>query len=152
RPATSIRLAPPMIAIRRHVLSALAEGISKDDDLAARAALGRIDPVLRGPARRRLGRALVDAELTAGVAGIHKPSRAHVQRLAALAIAGRPSELAGEPDAVAAEYAQLPKVTAMRAPIATIATVLALVALAASVTLYFVFTVHVASRTYVRPL
>jgi hypothetical protein len=49
--------------VRRHVLAALASGIAAGDEDAARAAIGRIDPVLRGVARRRLERALIDAAL-----------------------------------------------------------------------------------------
>jgi hypothetical protein len=51
--------------LTRHVLAALADGIAANDDDAARSALARIDPVARGFARRKLGRALIDAELVA---------------------------------------------------------------------------------------
>ena len=140
-----------MRSIHRHVLAALAQGISKDDDLAARAALGHIDPVLRGPARKRLAAALVDAELVTATSGIARPTRAHVQRLAALALSKQDLDwLGGDPEATAAAYARLPSMTAPRVPWFTLATTAALVAVAASIALYVVTRPGPKSRTYVR--
>ena len=52
--------------IRRHVLAALAVGVEAGDDAAAREALGQADWILRGPAKRRLQRAMIDAMLLTG--------------------------------------------------------------------------------------
>ena len=53
--------------IRRHVLAAVDAGVAAGDDDAARAALRRIDWILRGQARRRLEHALIEAALATGV-------------------------------------------------------------------------------------
>ena len=71
-----------MLSTRPHVLAALQHGISRDDDLAARTALLKIDPVLRRAARSRLGSVMLDAELAATVAGLDRPPRAHIMKLA----------------------------------------------------------------------
>src|SRR5689334_15641 len=107
--------------IQRHLLAALARGISADDDLAARDALDHIDPFARGFARRRLGSALVDAELAVTTAGLAQPPRAHVMRLAALAVAGRELPAADDVAAATAAYTALPAVKPSRVPIVTIA-------------------------------
>jgi hypothetical protein len=116
-----------MQMIRRHVLAALAVGISSNDDFMAGAALDRTDFVLRGAARRRLGRALIEAELAAMEAGLAKPPTAHVMRLAALVVAGRQSPPPADESAVAATYDALPAVARPR-PVATIALAVAVVA------------------------
>ncbi|MEP6862652.1 MAG: hypothetical protein ABJE66_18655 [Deltaproteobacteria bacterium] len=107
--------------IRRHVLAALATGVEAGDDDAARAALAHADWVLRGPARRRLERALVDAALVSRAlvsAEDHEEMR-HVQRVAALSLAGHYEVDATQRDAVTHAYAKLPPPRAP-APIATI--------------------------------
>src|SRR5262249_38869654 len=116
----------PSIVIRRHVLAALAVGIKAGDEDAARPALAEADWIGRGTARRRLERALIDAELATldngtvtpviaspGFAGarsnaercgesIDEESSRHVQRIAALDIAGAPDVDATDRERVAA--------------------------------------------------
>ncbi len=116
-----------MQMIRRHVLAALAVGISSNDDFMAGAALDRADFVLRGAARRRLGRALIEAELAAVDAGMTRPPHAHVMRLAALVVAGREIPPPADESAVAATYETLPTVARPR-PVATIALAVAVLA------------------------
>jgi hypothetical protein len=116
-----------MQMIRRHVLAALAVGISSNDDFMAGAALDRADFVLRGAARRRLGRALIEAELAAVDAGMTRPPNAHVMRLAALVVAGREIPPPADESAVAATYETLPTIARPR-PVATIALAVAVLA------------------------
>src|SRR3954463_3861317 len=94
--------------VRRHVLAALAAGIAAGDEDAARAALSRIDWILRGAARRRLELALVEAALVAGDLNANdlEASR-HVQRIAALAVTGSPATDPTDRIAVAAAQAAL---------------------------------------------
>ena len=115
--------------IRRHVLAALAAGVEAGDDNAARETVRRTDWVLRGPAKRHLERALIDATLLTGEHGAADPeAMRHVQRVAALTIAGRIDVDANDRWRVAAAYASLPTPPAASVPVATIA-VTALVAL-----------------------
>ncbi|MDQ3370801.1 MAG: hypothetical protein M3680_35735, partial [Myxococcota bacterium] len=75
--------------IRRHVQAALAAGITAGEDDAARAALRSTDWVLRGRAKRRLERSLIDGALaTNEYGGFHDAEAArHVMRVAALGLA-----------------------------------------------------------------
>ncbi len=140
--------------IRRHVLAALAAGIAAGDDDAARAALKKIDLVLRRSARKRLERALIDAALaTNELGGAEDPDAArHVQRVAALQLARRVPEDVTDQARVAAAYAALPKVRSGGVPIATI--VLALIVSVVSVTasLYLLTLPGPAKRAYAREL
>jgi hypothetical protein len=131
--------------LTRHVLAALAAGIAANDDDVARAALGRIDPVARGFARRKLGRALIDAELVAE----GKPA-AHVMRVAALTVAGRTVPV--DPDRVEAAYDELPRQRMPRAPVWTIVTALVALAVAGGVAFAIVTRPGPAARTYHRPM
>jgi hypothetical protein len=131
--------------LTRHVLAALDAGIAANDDDAARTALAGIDPVARGFARRKLGRALIDAELVAE----GKPP-AHVMRVAALAVAGRSVPVDAE--RVEAAYAELPKPAMPRVPLWTIATVLIVLALAGGIAFAIVTRPGPAARTYHRPM
>jgi hypothetical protein len=131
--------------LTRHVLAALDAGIAADDDDAARAALAGIDPVARGFARRKLGRALIDAELVAD----GKPA-AHVMRVAALAVAGRSVPV--DADRVEAAYAELPKPAMPRVPVWTIATALLVLALAGGIAFAIATRPGPAARTYHRPM
>ncbi len=140
-----------MLSTRPHVLAALHHGITRDDDLAARAALLRIDPVLRGRARSRLGRAMLDAELAATTAGLDRPPRAHIMRLAALAVAKRPPPPAHDRDAVTDAYAALPEARERRLPLATLALIGVVLAGAGAVA-FAVVTHHAPPRTWQRPL
>ena len=118
--------------IHRHVLAALATGIEAGNDDAAREAVLRADWILRGAARRRLERALIDAALVSRelVSAADAEGMRHVQRVAALDLAGRDVD-ASDRDAVARAYHGL-DVRAPAAPVATIAAgVLAVVAVVA---------------------
>lgn len=110
-----------LTVIRRHVLAALATGVEAGNDDAARAALVHADWVLRGPARRRLERALLDAAIVSRAmvsAEDHEEMR-HVQRVAALSLAGNYQVDATQRDAVTDAYAKLPP-PRRPAPIVTI--------------------------------
>lgn len=131
--------------LTRHVLAALAAGIAANDDDAARAALARIDPVARGFARRKLGRALIDAELVAE----GKPA-AHIMRVAALSVAGKSVPV--DADRVEAAYAELPRIAMPRAPMWTIATALLALLVAGGVAFAIVTRPGPAARTYTRPM
>ena len=129
--------------IRRHVLAALATGVEAGDDDAARAALANADWVLRGSARRRLERALLDAAIVsrAMINASDRDEMRHVQRVAALSLAGHYEVDATQRDAVTDAYAKLP---APRSP-APIATILA--SLAAVLALALLVLAVIAIRT-----
>jgi len=112
--------------IRRNVLAALATGVEAGDDDAARASLAQADWVLRGSARRRLERALLDAAIIsrALVSAADREEMRHVQRVAALSLSGNYDVDATQRDAVTDAYAKLPP-PRFPAPIATIAACLA---------------------------
>ena len=76
--------------VRRHLLAALSTGLKARDEDAARHALGEIDWVVRGFARRRLERVLIDATLaTRTWATSGDPTATnHVLRLASLYVLG----------------------------------------------------------------
>ena len=107
--------------IHRHVLAALATGIEAGDDDAARAAVMRSDWILRGAARRRLERSLIDAALASGelVSAADPEGMRHVQRVASLDLAGKDVDACNR-EAVAHAYRGL-DVRAPTAPLATIA-------------------------------
>jgi hypothetical protein len=108
--------------ITRHVLAALAIGIEAGDDAVARDALRDTDWILRGPARRRLERALIDAMLLTGCgySGEDPEDARHVQRVAALDVAGITDVDVHDRWTVAGRYAALaPAIPPSRAPIAT---------------------------------
>ena len=103
--------------IRRHVLAALADGVQAADDEVARDALTNIDWVLRGLARRRFERVLIEASLVAGIDERVEGTR-HRLRAAALLVAGEQVELADR-SAVEIAYATLLVQPPPRWPIAT---------------------------------
>ncbi len=140
--------------IRRHVLAALAAGIAAGDDDAARAALKKIDLVLRRPARNRLERALIDAALATNELGgaIDPDAARHVQRVAALQLTRSAPEDVSDRARVAAAYAALPKVRGGGVPIATIVLVLIISALSATASLYLLTLPGPAKRAYAREL
>jgi hypothetical protein len=109
------------LVIRRHVIAALAIGVEAGDDAAAREALGQADWVLRGAAQRRLQRALIDAMLLTGegYTGEDPEGMRHVQRVAALDVAGRNDIDVRDRKAVAEKFSRLPTAPPSRAPIAT---------------------------------
>ncbi|MEO8846697.1 MAG: hypothetical protein ABI591_27365 [Kofleriaceae bacterium] len=108
--------------IRRHVLAALATGVEAGDDDAARAALAHTEWPLRGSARRELERALIDAALISRAMITHADANEmrHVQRVAALSLAGHYEVDATRRDDVTDAYAKLPPPRPPSAPIATI--------------------------------
>ncbi|MBV8760260.1 MAG: hypothetical protein JO257_23415 [Deltaproteobacteria bacterium] len=87
------------------MLAALATGIEAGNDDAARAAVGRGDWILRGAARRRLERALIDAALQSRelVTAADPEAMRHIQRVAALDVAGVSALGARESQAACAE-------------------------------------------------
>ncbi len=103
------------------MLAALATGIEAGNDDAAREAVLRAEWLLRGAARRKLERALVDAALASGalVSAADPDVMRHVQRVAALDLAGKDVD-ACDRDAVARAYGSL-DVRAPTAPVVTIA-------------------------------
>src|SRR5262245_34569577 len=108
---------------RRHVLAALATGITANDEDAARVALRPVDLVARKFARRKLERSLIDAALACDAAQLHNPPPAHVMRLAALTVAGKRADAADQPG-VATAYATLAAPTMPKFPLATLLTFL----------------------------
>jgi hypothetical protein len=108
--------------IRRHVLAALATGVEAGDDDAARAALAHTEWPLRRSARRELERALIDAALISRAMISHADAdeMRHVQRVAALSLAGHYEVDATRRDEVTDAYAKLPPSLRPTAPIATI--------------------------------
>jgi len=131
--------------IRRHVLAALATGVEAGDDDAARAALAHADWVLRGSARRRLERALLDAAIVsrAMVGAEDREAMRHVQRVAALSLAGNYDVDATQRDAVTDAYAKLPP---SRSP-APIATILAIAGGAAAILLLVLAVIAIRTPT-----
>jgi hypothetical protein len=108
--------------IRRHVLAALATGVEAGDDDAARAALAHTEWPLRGSARRELERALIDAALVSRAMISHADAdeMRHVQRVAALSLAGHYDVDATQRAAVTDAYAKLAAPRTPSAPVATI--------------------------------
>ncbi len=123
---------------------ALAAGIAAGDDDVARAALARIDWILRRRARKRLERLLIDAALASP---IDEP--AHLMRIAAL---GRHCPDPADRAAVAAAYAKLPVRRASRAPIATVLAALVGCAAIAGVAMVALDKLDPPKRTYERPM
>ncbi len=71
--------------LARHLLAALEQGVAQADEDAARSALTKIDWVLRGQARRRLEKLLIEAALATEVTDTSNPDACrHVLRAAAL--------------------------------------------------------------------
>ncbi|HET7500502.1 MAG TPA: hypothetical protein VFK02_05845 [Kofleriaceae bacterium] len=117
--------------IRRHVLAAVDAGVVAGDEDAARAALGRIDWVLRGQARRRLEGALIEAALATRVLAADAPATArHVLRAAGLIVRGHREIDLADPDQVARRYEATEVTAPVRLPIASL--VAGLVALVAA--------------------
>jgi hypothetical protein len=119
--------------IRRHVLAALAVGVERGGDDAAREALSRADWILRGRARRRLEGVLIEAALATGVHNFDDPDATrYVLQAAALIVQGRSEAELVDRDRVAAAYRAARVVAPMRLPIATI--VAAVIAFATATT------------------
>lgn len=139
--------------IRRHVLAALARGISAGTDDAAREALREIDWAIRKRAKRKLETALIDAALaTNELGGAEDPEAArHVQRAAALQLAKVQVDLTSR-ERVTAAYAALPPVKPPRLWLATSLLGLAAVAAVAGSYVYIDSLPGRPSRAYARPL
>jgi hypothetical protein len=139
--------------IRRHVLAALAKGISAGTDDAAREALRTTDWAIRKRAKRKLETALIDAALATldGPPLEEAEAARHVQRVAALQLA----KIQVDPtdrERVTAAYAAMPAAKAPRLWLATSALgLLAVVAVVGSY-LYIDSLPGRASRAYARPL
>lgn len=133
--------------------AAFAAAIAAGDDDAGRAALAKIDLVLRRRARKRYERALIDAALAASeYATFGNPEGTrHVQRVAALQTA-KIDAVWTDRAAVEAAYAQLPRRTPGRAPIATVLAVFAIAIVAAGSYLYVGSLPGEPKRAYARPL
>lgn len=137
--------------IRRHVLAALAVGIEVGSDDAARDAIAHVDWIVRGLARRRLERALIDAALAANEFAVDAEAMRHVQRVAALAVRGRRGIDAGDRARVESAYGAVPAPRRARVPVATLAAA-AIVAGVVGATLWYVDTrPGPPSRLYTRP-
>lgn len=140
--------------VRRNVLAALARGIEAGDDDAARAVLARIDWILRGLARRRFERALIDATLAAPAwAATGEPDGTrHILRLAALAVRRAKDVASADPEVVAAAYAKLPTAPRpMRAPILTLGAAVVGIAMLTMVIGTLFSSDIAAARSYLRP-
>jgi hypothetical protein len=110
------------LVIRRHVLAALAAGVEAGDDGVAREALAETEWILRGPARRRLERALIDAAYLTreGFSTVDPETMRHLQRVAALDVARRVDVDVQDRSAVARAYYELePDPIASTLPLAT---------------------------------
>ena len=143
--------------VRRHLLAALARGVESGDEDAARAALARVDWVLRGLARRRLERTLIDAQLEAGPYGASGDPAAmpHVMRIAALRLRrrrARPTTDVTDVGAVADAFAALPPPPPIsHAPIATVFAAVIATALVTTVIVRAIVTAP-PNRSFVRAL
>lgn len=139
--------------IRRHVLAAVDAGVAAGDDDAARAALGRVDWILRGQARRRFEQALIDAALATGVIVLDAPAAArHVLRAAALIIRGRRDVDLADRDQVARAYEAAVVGAPIRVPIASIAAALLTLTMVTAVATAAVFVAtHGPPGVYTRP-
>lgn len=123
-----------LAVVRRHVLAAIAKAVDAGDVDVARKALGTIDWVVRGRARRRLEAALIDAALATGVLDPDDPDAArHLLRAAALGVRGRPIAAAADRDAIERAYAELAQVAPPRLPLASIAAAAAVLTLTTAV-------------------
>lgn len=157
--------------IRRHVLAALAAGIDAGDDDVARQALRRIDWILRGAARRKLERALIDAALavtevfdedgprpgptvaaTARTDTTSVEAVRHIQQVAALTVAKVPLDEPRDRERVAAAYRALPAVRRSSLPLATLAASMLALALTTTVALYVWTLPDAPKRAYARPM
>jgi len=139
--------------IRRHVLAALAAGVAAGDDDAARKALRKTDWIVRGMARRRLERALIDAALATNELNSADPEAArHVQRVASLLVAKVPIDEIADRARVEAAYRALPVAGAPRLPVLTFAAGALAAALVAGGAYWLETRPGPAPRTYQRPL
>lgn len=111
-----------MITVRSHVLAALAAGIETGSDEVARAAARRADWILRGAVRHRLEHSLIDAALISGIysSAADEAASRHVQRVAALQVAGKLDVDVTDPVAVEAAYRTLRTSSPMSTPVVTL--------------------------------
>lgn len=119
------------------MLTALAAGVAAGDEDRARGAVARADWILRGPVRRRLEAALIEASLASGVLEGSPPGAArHRLQAAALLVAAPRSPAAphlADAAAVARAYAALPARPPPRVPLATLGAAAALAVLLAGI-------------------
>lgn len=142
------------MVVRRQVGAVLAVGIAAEDDDAARAAIRRVDWILRGRVKRAMEVALVDAALVCDEAGMAKPSIVHVMRVAALAVARRsvPRERVADVDGVAAAYASVTAPAVSSRPVVTAVVAVLVVALSVGGVVAVKRAMKTPSRTYARVL
>lgn len=110
-----------MIGVRSHVLAALAAGIETGSDEDARAAARQADWILRGAVRHRLDHSLIDAALISGIySSADEDAARHVQRVAALQVAGKLDVDVTDPVAVEAAYRTLRTSALVSTPVITL--------------------------------
>ncbi len=135
------------------MLAALAIGVEAGDDEAARSALENIEWILRGPARRRLEKALLEAAIATGTADFEdKEAVRHWLRAAALIVRAEPETLTDHAR-VAAAYGQAAVRAPMRFPLATVITAMLATATATTFGAATVMTIQSPSGedAYTRP-
>ncbi len=139
--------------IRRHVLAALTVGVAAGDDDVARASLGKIDWILRRPARRRLEHALIDASLATGVVSDDPEATRHRLRAAALIVEGADDCDLADREEIAAAYAAVTPRAPARWPVVTIMAAIAAIAVAigAASTAVQIVTTSAPQGVYTRP-
>ncbi len=125
-----------MLGVRSHVLAALAAGIETGSDDVARATAGQADWILRGAVRQKLEHSLVDAALVSGIytSSADEDAARHVQRVAALQVAGKLDVDVTDPVAVEAAYRTL-RTSAPTAPVITLVVVAAILVMVGALTL-----------------
>ncbi|MGE0868836.1 MAG: hypothetical protein AB7P03_09745 [Kofleriaceae bacterium] len=139
--------------IRRHLLAALAIGIEAGSDDAARAALRTIDWVLRGYALYKLERALFAAGAAINTPHPSDPELSrHLQRIAALAIAGETVPDLMDRERVAAAYRRVRVERLSRTPVLTIAVIMVALAAIAGGAMFVLGIPGRSNRVYARPL
>lgn len=140
-----------MIGVRSHVLAALAAGIETGSDDVARATARQADWILRGAVRQKLENCLIDAALISGIytSAADEAAARHVQRVAALQVAGKLDVDVTDPVAVEAAYRTLRTSSPTSTPVITLVVVAAIVVMfgALGLTVHALRHPHRASRS-----
>ncbi|MGE3457524.1 MAG: hypothetical protein AB7O24_20585 [Kofleriaceae bacterium] len=129
-------------------MAALAAGIAAGDEFVARSELRRADPMIRGLARRTLGRAMIEGAL----ASHDSRDSVHVMRLAALGTSRRAVVNPTDTAEVARAYAELPVASMPRIPWWSIVVGLAMFAVTLTVVVAVATRPAPKQRTYVRAM
>jgi hypothetical protein len=131
-------------------LAALAAGIETGSDDVARAAARQADWILRGAVRQRLEHSLIDAALVSGIytSAADGDAARHVQRVAALQVAGKLDVDVTDPVAVEAAYRTLRTSSPASTPVLTLVVIGAILVMfgALGLTVYTLRHPHRASR------